>query len=56
MSARDVIYYIRCGACDVASDLVGSVVAVTNENIPHLYMVLADYISVGFIPIKLRAE
>ena len=42
-SARDEIYDIRCGTCNVASDLVGSAVAMAGESVPLLHMVLADY-------------
>ena len=42
-SARDEIYDIRCGTCNVASDLVGSAFAVADESVPLLHMVLADY-------------
>ena len=44
-SARDEIYMygIRCGTCNVASDLVESAVAVDGESIPLLHMVLAQY-------------
>ena len=49
-SARDKLYDIRCRTCDVASDLVGSIVAVADESIPFLHVVLADYTSVGSTP------
>ena len=49
-SARDEIYDIKCGTCNVASDLVGSAVAVAGESVPLLHVVLADYTSVGSSP------
>ena len=36
--------------CDVASDLVKSVVAVADESVPLLHMVRAYYTSVGSTP------
>ena len=49
-SSRDEIYDIRYGTCNVASDLVGSAVAVASESIPLLHMVLVDYKSVVSTP------
>ena len=48
--ARDKINDIRCGTCNVASDLVGGAVAVAGESVPLLHMVLADYTLVGSTP------
>ena len=41
-SARDEVYHIRCGICDVVFDLVRSIAATTDESIPLVHMILAE--------------
>ena len=46
-SATDEINDIGCGACDVSSNLMSVVGAMTGESVTLLHMLLADYTSVG---------